>query len=78
MESPTCRVQGFLAAGHVCAVVGYDEYYPLAEKYHVPFVVTGFEPADIAQGVLQTVRMLERGDLFRGALLVRQTLPPLA
>jgi len=52
-------VQGFLAAGHVCAVVGYEEYLPLASKYHVPFVVTGFEPLDIMQGIYMTVRQLE-------------------
>ncbi|MGA2246033.1 MAG: hydrogenase formation protein HypD [Verrucomicrobiota bacterium] len=61
MSSPTCRVQGFLAAGHVCAVMGYEEYLPLAKKYHVPIVVTGFEPLDILQGVLMTVKQLESG-----------------
>src|ERR1039458_4334736 len=44
MASPNCRVQAFLAAGHVCAVMGYEEYFPLAKKYRVPIVVTGFEP----------------------------------
>jgi hydrogenase expression/formation protein HypD len=61
MSSPQCRVQGFLAAGHVCAVMGFEEYIPLAAKYHVPIVVTGFEPLDILQGVLMTVRQLESG-----------------
>jgi hydrogenase expression/formation protein HypD len=61
MSSPNCRVQGFLAAGHVCAVMGYEEYFPLAEKYHVPIVVTGFEPLDILHGVLMTVQQLESG-----------------
>jgi len=61
LASPDCRVQGFLAAGHVCAVMGYEEYVPLAEKYRVPIVVTGFEPLDILQGVLLTVRQLESG-----------------
>jgi len=61
MSSPNCRVQGFLAAGHVCAVMGYDEYFPIAAKYHVPIVVTGFEPLDILQGVLMVVRQLESG-----------------
>jgi hydrogenase expression/formation protein HypD len=61
MSSPNCRVQGFLAAGHVCAVMGYEEYFPLAAKYHVPIVVTGFEPLDILQGVLMTVQQLESG-----------------
>ena len=61
MSSPNCRVQGFLAAGHVCAVMGYEEYFPLAAKFHVPIVVTGFEPLDILQGVLMTVQQLESG-----------------
>jgi hydrogenase expression/formation protein HypD len=61
MSSVDCRVQGFLAAGHVCAVMGYEEYVPLAEKYRVPIVVTGFEPLDILQGVLMTVAQLESG-----------------
>ncbi len=61
LGSPDNRVQGFLAAGHVCAVVGYEEYYPLAAKYHVPFVVTGFEPLDILQGVYMLTRQLESG-----------------
>ena len=61
MSSPDNRVNGFLAAGHVCAVVGYEEYYPLAEKYRVPFVVTGFEPLDILQGIYMVVRQLESG-----------------
>lgn len=53
------RVQGFLAAGHVCAVMGYWEYPPIAETYKVPIVVTGFEPLDVAHGILETVKMLE-------------------
>ncbi len=61
LGSPDCRVQGFLLAGHVCTVMGYHEYPPLAEKYHVPMAVTGFEPLDMAQGILYTVRMLEEG-----------------
>lgn len=61
LSSPNCRVQGFLAAGHVCAVVGYTEYFPLAEKYKVPIVVTGFEPLDILQGIYMAVRQLEEG-----------------
>lgn len=55
------RVQAFLAAGHVCAVMGYWEYPPIAEKYHVPIVVTGFEPVDLLRGVLTAVRQLETG-----------------
>ena len=61
LGSPTNRVQGFLAAGHVCAVMGYWEYEPLAERYGIPIVVTGFEPLDLLHGVLMTVEMLEAG-----------------
>jgi hydrogenase expression/formation protein HypD len=61
LGSPHNRVQGFLAAGHVCAVMGYWEYPPIAEQYHVPIVVTGFEPLDIAQGILGVARLLEAG-----------------
>lgn len=61
MESPDVQVNGFLAAGHVCTVMGYWEYEPLAAKYHVPIVVTGFEPVDIAHGIAKCVRQLEEG-----------------
>ena len=61
LSAPDCRVQAFLAAGHVCTVMGYEEYLPLAEKYHVPIVVTGFEPLDILQGVMMCVEQLENG-----------------
>jgi len=61
MSSPDCRVQGFLAAGHVCTVMGYEEYPPLAAKYRVPIVVTGFEPLDILHGILMVVQQLESG-----------------
>jgi hydrogenase expression/formation protein HypD len=61
LSSPYNRVQGFLAAGHVCAVMGYWEYTPIAEQYNVPIVVTGFEPLDIVQGLLAAVRQLEGG-----------------
>ena len=61
MESPTCRVQGFLAAGHVCSVMGTAQYPPLAERYKVPIVVTGFEPLDILEGIRRTVIQLEEG-----------------
>jgi hydrogenase expression/formation protein HypD len=61
MESPTCRVQAFLAAGHVCSVMGTSQYPPLAEKYGVPIVVTGFEPLDILEGIRRTVLQLEQG-----------------
>jgi hydrogenase expression/formation protein HypD len=60
LSSPQCRVQAFLAAGHVCTVMGYEEYFPIAAKYHVPIVVTGFEPLDILQGVLMCVQQLEK------------------
>jgi hydrogenase expression/formation protein HypD len=61
MESPTCRVQAFLAAGHVCTVMGTTEYPPLTERYKVPIVVTGFEPLDILEGIRRTVLQLESG-----------------
>ncbi|HEU5396021.1 MAG TPA: hydrogenase formation protein HypD [Verrucomicrobiae bacterium] len=61
VSSSQCRVQAFLAAGHVCTVMGYEEYFPLAKKYRVPIVVTGFEPVDILQGILMVVRQLEAG-----------------
>lgn len=61
LGSPHNRVQGFLLAGHVCAVMGTWEYPPIASRYGVPMTVTGFEPLDIAQGILETVRMLEAG-----------------
>ena len=59
LASPENRVQGFLAAGHVCTVMGFEEYAPLAERHRVPIVVTGFEPIDILQGVLMCVHQLE-------------------
>ncbi len=61
LESPTCQVQAFLAAGHVCAVMGWTEYEPIAERYHVPIVVTGFEPLDLLEGILMAIRQLEAG-----------------
>lgn len=63
LSSPTNRVQAFLAAGHVCTVMGYEEYLPLAERYQVPIVVTGFEPLDLLEGVYRCVRMLEEGQV---------------
>jgi hydrogenase expression/formation protein HypD len=59
LGSPNNRVQGFLAAGHVCTVMGYWEYVPIAQKFKVPIVVTGFEPVDILQGILFVIRELE-------------------
>ena len=61
LSSPENRVQGFLAAGHVCTVMGYEEYLPIAARYRVPIVVTGFEPLDILQGVLMCIEQLESG-----------------
>lgn len=61
LSSNNNNIQGFLAAGHVCTVMGYNEYFSIAEKYHVPVVVTGFEPIDILQGILLTVKQLEVG-----------------
>jgi hydrogenase expression/formation protein HypD len=61
LESPDNRVQGFLAAGHVCSVMGWEEYEPIAARYGVPIVVTGFEPLDILEGIWMCVRQLEEG-----------------
>ena len=61
MTSPNCRVQGFLAAGHVCAVMGTSQYEPLTAKFGVPIVVTGFEPIDILHGIEMCLRQLEEG-----------------
>jgi len=61
LASTSNRVQAFLAAGHVCAVMGFHEYPPIAEKYRVPIVVTGFEPVDLLNGLLAAVRQLESG-----------------
>lgn len=61
LSSETCRVQGFLAAGHVCAIAGVSAYQPLAEKYRVPIVITGFEPIDVLRGIHYCVRQLEEG-----------------
>src|SRR5690606_34115713 len=61
MEAEACEVQGFLAAGHVCAVMGWTEYEPIAAKYQVPIVVTGFEPLDLLEGILLAARQLEQG-----------------
>lgn len=61
LNAPNCCIQGFLAAGHVCTVMGIEEYRPIAEKYHVPIVATGFEPLDILQGVAMCVEQLEEG-----------------
>jgi hydrogenase expression/formation protein HypD len=59
LSSPYNQVQAFLAAGHVCAVMGYWEYPPIAEEFKVPIVVTGFEPVDLVEGILKAVKQLE-------------------
>lgn len=61
LSAPGCLVQGFLAAGHVCTVMGYEEYEDLATRYRVPIVVTGFEPIDILEGIAMLARQLEEG-----------------
>jgi hydrogenase expression/formation protein HypD len=61
LSSPDCRVHGFLAAGHVCMVMGYEEYVPISRSYRVPIVVTGFEPLDLLEGVQMAVAQLESG-----------------
>src|SRR5664279_2031182 len=62
MNDELSRVDGFLGAGHVCAIMGIYEYYPLVEKYKVPIVVTGFEPVDLLEGILMVVKQLEAGE----------------
>jgi hydrogenase expression/formation protein HypD len=62
VNDPDSNIQGFLAAGHVCTIMGIEEYYPLVDRYKVPVVVTGFEPVDLAQGILMTIRQLEKGE----------------
>jgi hydrogenase expression/formation protein HypD len=61
LQSPLNRVQAFLGPGHVCAVMGYREYEPISARYKVPIVITGFEPVDLLEGILATVRQLESG-----------------
>ncbi|RPI19148.1 MAG: hydrogenase formation protein HypD [Ignavibacteriae bacterium] len=61
LSAPNHIVQGFLAAGHVCTVMGYEEYFPISEKYKVPIVVTGFEPVDILHGIYMCIKQLENG-----------------
>ena len=64
LSSPENKIQGFLAAGHVCTVMGYEEYIPIAEKYKTPITVTGFEPVDILKGILSCVKQLENNMYF--------------
>lgn len=61
LASPENRINGFLAAGHVCAVMGYTEYFPIAEHHRVPIIVTGFEPLDLLEGIYITLKALEEG-----------------
>jgi hydrogenase expression/formation protein HypD len=61
LSSENCVVQGFLAAGHVCTIMGFEEYFPISAKHNVPIVVTGFEPLDILEGIHMTVCQLEEG-----------------
>lgn len=60
LNAPNNRIQGFLAAGHVCTVMGYNEYIPLASNYKIPIVVSGFEPIDILAGIYELIKLLER------------------
>lgn len=62
LSDPENTIDGFLAAGHVCAIMGLEEYYPIAQKYQTPIVVTGFEPVDLLQGILMVVQQLEKGE----------------
>ncbi len=62
LGDPENTIDAFLAAGHVCTIMGMEEYYPIAEKYRTPVVVTGFEPADLLQGIMMAVRQLENGE----------------
>ena len=71
LGSPHNRVQGFLAAGHVCAVMGFWEYIPIAQKYQIPIVVTGFEPVDITRGILDTIKLLEAEEVGVGNAYAR-------
>lgn len=62
MNDEESHIQAFLAAGHVCTIMGIDEYYPLVDHFNIPMVVTGFEPVDLLQGILMTVQQLENGE----------------
>ena len=61
LDDEFCNINAFLGAGHVCTIMGLDEYYPLAEKYKIPIVITGFEPLDLVQGIYMAVKQLENG-----------------
>ena len=62
LDDPFCALDAFLGAGHVCAIMGYRQYHPIASKYRIPIVVTGFEPLDLVQGVYRAVLQLEKGE----------------
>lgn len=62
MNDEDSNIQGFLAAGHVCTIMGLEEYYPLVKTFNIPIVVTGFEPVDLLQGILMAARQLEKGE----------------
>ncbi len=62
LDDELCSIDGFLAAGHVCAIMGIQEYYPLVDKYKIPIIVTGFEPLDLVQGIYMAVKQLEEGN----------------
>ncbi len=61
LDDEFCQINAFLGAGHVCAIMGMEEYYPLAEKYKIPIVITGFEPLDLVQGIYMALKQLEKG-----------------
>ncbi|WP_299547850.1 hydrogenase formation protein HypD [Seonamhaeicola sp.] len=61
LDDEFCNIDAFLGAGHVCAIMGYEEYMPLSEKYRIPIVITGFEPLDLVQGIYMAVCQLEEG-----------------
>jgi len=61
LNSSACRVNGFLAAGHVCSVMGYRQYHAITARYGTPIVVTGFEPLDVLEGIRRTIMQLEAG-----------------
>lgn len=69
------KIDAFLAAGHVCTIMGLDEYYPIAQKYQCPIVVTGFEPVDLLQGILMAVTQLEHGEYKVENQYARSVLP---
>ena len=62
LDDEFCKINAFLGAGHVCVIMGYKEYFPLAEKYKIPIVITGFEPLDLVQGIYMAVKQLEEGE----------------